>query len=76
MIVVSFLSAMDRSWNSLLTFSARTPTTKMEASMYMHTSCPRAMSARVDTNFPNKRFACTECYQVSSVRNDIRNGKQ
>ena len=57
-------------------FSAGTPTTKMEASMYMHTSCPRAMSAQVDTIFSRKRFPCTERSQVSSVRNDIRIGKQ
>ena len=58
-------------------FSARTSTTNMEASMYMHISCSRAMSAQVDTNFRSNLFACSECSQVSSVRKkDIRIGKQ
>ena len=59
-----------------LTFSARTSTTGMDASMYMHTSCTRTMSTQMDTNFTRKLFACTKCSQVSSVRNDIQIGKQ
>ena len=50
-----------------LTFSARTPTTRMEASLYMHTSCPRTMSAQMDTTLqgnasraPNA-LKCPQC---------------
>lgn len=76
MTVVSLLLQLIGSWNSLSTFSAGTPTTKMEPSMYMHPSCPRGMSTQVDTNFAKKRFTSTECSQVSSVWNDIRIGQQ